>query len=219
MSTMIKHHLTDDLLMAYAAGNLPEAFSLVVASHVSLCDECRARLGEYEAVGGAILEESETAEMTADSLAATMILIGQMHATGDTAASVAPQKPGLFPRPLRDYVGGDLDTVEWRSFGGKVRQAVLPTDKGASARLLHIPAGVAMPDHGHNGTELTLVLQGAFEDEDGHFARGDVEVADADMEHTPVATQGADCICLVATDARLKFTGFLPRIAQPFLGI
>ena len=35
----IRHHLSDQLLMAYAAGQLPEAFNLVVATHVSLCDE------------------------------------------------------------------------------------------------------------------------------------------------------------------------------------
>ena len=61
---MIRHHLTDDLLMGYAAGVLPEAFSLVAATHVSLCDDCRARLAAFEAVGGAVLEEG-TAAMAA----------------------------------------------------------------------------------------------------------------------------------------------------------
>ena len=40
----IKHHLTDALIMAYSAGGLPEGFDLVIATHVSLCDECRARV-------------------------------------------------------------------------------------------------------------------------------------------------------------------------------
>ena len=52
----IRHHLSDQLLMAYSAGDLPEAFNLVVATHVSLCDECRARAEAYEAVGGAVLD-------------------------------------------------------------------------------------------------------------------------------------------------------------------
>ena len=50
------HHLTPQLLMAYSAGTLPEAFDLIVASHVSLCDTCRAELASYDAVGGALLE-------------------------------------------------------------------------------------------------------------------------------------------------------------------
>ena len=51
----IRHHVSDRLLMAYAAGTLPEAFSLVVATHLSLCDECRARAASYDALGGAVL--------------------------------------------------------------------------------------------------------------------------------------------------------------------
>ena len=76
-----------------------------------------------------------------------------------------------------------------------------------------------MPDHGHQGMELTLVLQGAFRDEVDRFARGDLEIATEDLEHTPVADIGEDCICLAATDAPLKFKSIIPRVMQPFLKI
>jgi len=76
-----------------------------------------------------------------------------------------------------------------------------------------------VPDHGHRGTELTLVLQGAFVDATDRFAAGDIEVANEDLNHTPVAEQGMDCICLAATDAPLQFKGLLPRLAQRFIGI
>jgi putative transcriptional regulator len=93
------------------------------------------------------------------------------------------------------------------------------TRAACRARCANIPAGCAVPDHGHAGTELTLVLQGAFRDETDRFGAGDVEVADADLDHQPVAEDGADCICLAATDAPLKFNSMLPRLAQPFLRI
>ena len=49
--------------MAYAAGNLPEAFNLIVATHVSLCDECRAVVESYDGLGGgAIIDEYRVAE-------------------------------------------------------------------------------------------------------------------------------------------------------------
>jgi putative transcriptional regulator len=67
--------------------------------------------------------------------------------------------------------------------------------------------------------EMTLVLKGAFRDELARFGRGDVEIANEDLEHTPVAEEGEDCICLAATDAPLKFNALIPRIAQPFIGI
>jgi putative transcriptional regulator len=66
---------------------------------------------------------------------------------------------------------------------------------------------------------MTMVLQGAFSDDDDRFARGDVEMADEDLNHTPVAEPGTDCICLAVTDAPLKFNSLIPRLAQPFLRI
>jgi len=213
----INHHLTDELLMSYAAGTLEEGFSLVVATHISLCDECRARLESFEAVGGSLVNDCEAAPVSDEALEATFALI---DAVPD--APVQPRvavKGSVFPAPLQEYVGGDLDDVTWRSVGGGVQQAVLKTEGGSKVRLLSIPGGAAMPDHGHLCLELTLVLKGAFEDEDGVFARGDIEIADEDLHHTPVASDGEVCICLAATDAPLRFKGLVPRIAQPFLGI
>ena len=219
MSNNIKHHLTDALLTAYAAGTLPEAFDLVVATHVSMCDECRARLAEFEALGGEVLEQMATDEAALDegSLAATMALIADESAAQPEAR---PVKAGsVFPGPLQAYAGADLDEVKWRRVGGGVSQKVLKTRGDATVRLLRIPAGSKMPDHGHRGTELTLVLSGAFMDEDDIFAAGDIEVANEELHHTPIAAEGEDCICLAATDAPLRFKGLMPRIAQRMIGI
>lgn len=215
---MIRHHLNDALLMAYSAGQLPEAFSLTVATHVSLCDECRARLGSFDAVGGALLDESSMPEaaMADDSLAMTLARIRQ---SGPTSRERPARKAGVFPAPLRDYAGGDVDAVKWRPIGGGVKQAILPTGRDASARLLYIPGGVAVPDHGHRGLELTLVLQGAFRDEFDRFGPGDIEVASENDVHTPVAEPGVACICLAATDAPLRFSSLIPRLLQPLLRI
>jgi len=218
MEQNIKHHLTDSVLMGYAAGALPEAFNLMVAVHVSLCDRCRAEVEGYDAVGGEMLAQlpGDDVALVADSFAATMALI----ANGASDDAPARRKQGsVLPGPLQDYIGGDLDRVKWRGIGLGVKQAILPTSRNASARLLFIPAGAAMPDHGHHGTEMTLVLQGAFQDKDDYFARGDVEVADSDVHHTPVADIHEDCICLAVTDAPLRFRGLIPKIAQRFARI
>ena len=218
MEQNIQHHLTDSVLMGYAAGTLPEAFNLMVAAHVSLCDRCRAEVESYDAVGGEMLAQlpGEDVALVSGSFAATMALI----AGGASDDAPARRKQGsVLPGPLQDYIGGDLDRVKWRSIGLGVKQAILPTSRDASARLLFIPAGAAMPDHGHHGTEMTLVLQGAFQDEDDYFARGDVEVADSDVHHMPVADIHEDCICLAVTDAPLQFQGLIRKIAQRFARI
>lgn len=219
----IKHHLSDALLMAYAAGQLPEAFNLVVATHVSLCDECRAQLASYDAVGGALIEEAaadtQGAMGEAALEAALQAALARIEGLPQATRSEPLRAAGVFPAPLADYVGGDLSAVRWQRLGGGVRQAILPTGRDASARLLYIPGGVAVPDHGHHGTELTLVLQGAFADDVARFDRGDIEIADQELEHTPVALAGQDCICLAASDARLRFRGMIPRLAQPLFRI
>ncbi len=211
----IRHHLPDPLLMAYAAGNLPEAFNLVVATHASLCDDCRARLAAFDSVGGVVMSEN-TASMDDGSLEAVM---ARLDGLPQANARAPLEAKGIFPVPLADYVDGGLDGVKWRSIGMGVKQAILPTGRDASARLLYIPAGAAVPDHGHRGLELTLVLQGAFVDQNDRFGRGDVEVANEATKHTPVAAAGEACICLAATDGPLLFTKLMPRLAQPFFRI
>lgn len=211
MTKNIKHHLTTPLLMGYAAGSLPEAFNLVVATHVSLCDECRAALAEYDAIGGETMLDVAPVALSADAFADTLALI----AKGDVEVA-QPHRNGPYPAPLAHYMPKG---EKWRKIGGGVSQMVLHTGDRATLRLLKIPAGTAVPDHGHKGTELTLVLQGAFVDESDQFAVGDVEVANESMHHTPVAEAGADCICLSATDAPLAFRQLLPRIAGRIMGI
>ena len=212
--TAITHHVPDDVLLGHATGALPQAFDLVVATHVSLNDDARARLQAFEAVGGVVLEDLEVAPLADSSLEQTLAKIDLPIPLDEPMAA-----SGLFPVPLRKAVGGDEGAVQWRSVAGGVKQCVLHSDDDGTARLLLIPAGKAMPAHSHNGAEMTLVIQGAYRDEDGVFARGDLEVADEAVSHTPIAEPGEDCICLVATNARLKFEGLLPRIAQPFFGI
>lgn len=209
------HHIPSDILAAYATGSLAEAYSLVVACHVSLCDACRAELTAFEAVGGDMLDRAGEADLAPDALEATLARIQS------APVEPAPARPArsAFPAPLQAYAAADSDSVRWRSIGGGVRQAVLDCRGGPTARLLYIPAGMAVPEHGHNGLELTLVLQGAFSDAVSRFGRGDVEVGDGDLEHQPVAEAGDACICLAATDAPLRFKSMLPRLFQPFIGI
>ena len=93
------------------------------------------------------------------------------------------------------------------------------TNDSGQARLLKIPAGRPVPEHGHNGRELTLVLAGSFNDKVGEFVRGDVEDVDQEIVHRPVATSVEECICLAVTESPLKFRSLLPKLAQHFIRI
>ncbi len=214
---MPRHHIADDLLLAYAAGSLAEGWSVAVATHLALCPACRTRLAAAEAAGGQLLETLETVPADAGSWQAVRARLATPAAASRPAPAAAN---AVLPKPLRDLVGGDLDAVRWTALGNAGAQARLKTsDRETQVRLLRIPAGKPVPEHGHRGRELTVVLSGAFTDGAQRFARGDVEDADVEVEHIPTATPEADCICLAVTDAPLRFRSWVVRALQPILGI
>ena len=87
----INHHLTDAIMMAYSAGSLPEAFELVIATHISLCDECRSRMHEFDAIGGSVMEQSDVAELDEGSFESTMARITNGDWSVDEPAIRAPK--------------------------------------------------------------------------------------------------------------------------------
>ncbi len=210
--TAISHHTPDALLAAYAAGSLPQPYALVVAAHISLCLDCRAAFESHQSAGGVILDMSDAQPVTQDLKSSIMDQL-------DTPVVPQPTYPrsGIFPGPVMAALKGK--PPRWKSLGLGVRQSIISAGKSGSARLLYIPPGQAVPDHSHNGMELTLVLQGSFSDATGHFGVGDLEVAYEDLEHTPTADEGEPCICLAATDAPLRFVSLIPRLLQPLFRI
>lgn len=222
----IRHHQSDELLLDYACGALSEAWSLALATHLALCPDCRRALGEAEALGGALLEAAEPAPVAPGALDAVLARLDSAPAEPPIPGP-APEGGPLpeLPEPLRGHVldtagTADLDRLPWRRLGLHTWHLPLRTgDPRATARLLRVPPGGAVPDHGHRGLELALVLRGAYADVTGRYARGDLQQTDETVEHRPRAEPGPDCVCLVVTDAPLRFRSLAVRLAQPLLGI
>ncbi len=220
---MITHHVSEATLISYAGGSLGEALSLVTASHLALCPECRLRLRAAAAAGGAMLESVEAAPLREGSLEHMMARLELETERSRRAPPPAPRpevRDMRLPQPLASRLAvGHLDEIRWRWIGPGVRTHLIDTPKsGGTLRLLKIAPGVAMPEHGHGGTELTLVLAGAYADETGHYGAGDIADLDEEAEHTPKAEAGEDCICLVATEAPTRFKGLVGRLMQPIIG-
>ncbi len=216
---MATHVPNEEVLLDYAAGSLAEAPSLMVATHLALCPESRARVHELEAVGGAMLEGIAPTDLTADSLEAILGRLDEPEPPVAQPARATVTAPEL-PQPLRDYLGCDLEGIQWKRRGMGVATAELPMPaEGGHSFLLKVDAGRAMPQHTHEGEEWVMVLKGAFDDETGHYARGDIAVSDDTVEHQPVAAMGEDCVCLVYTSGPLKLTGAFGRFMNPFVKI
>ncbi|WP_104666974.1 ChrR family anti-sigma-E factor [Ensifer adhaerens] len=221
----IRHHLSDELLVGFASGTLEEGWRLAVATHLALCPNCRARLTLMEDAAGELFESISPVPIEVSSFDR----LKQRIRNGERNRSASPRQPTeavkmvsppTIPEPLRTYLGGDLADLKWKSLGrGAYHIPIKLADRSTTARLLRIPAGKPVPEHSHGGRELTLVLRGSFHDGELLFARGDIEEADASVEHQPVATPGQDCICLAVTDAPLRFSSWFMRLLQPVLRI
>ncbi len=217
----ISHHLDDATLVAYTAGTLNEALSVAVASHLAVCRQCREAARRAEAIGGAILDAVEAQPVSADSLAHMMARIDRAGAAPEIGtAPVRVVTDPRVPHPLARYLDGGLDAIRWRWIAPGVHSHRLaPSDGGGNLQLLKIGPGLAMPEHGHGGAELTLILEGSYSDSTGSYRPGDIADLDEDVEHSPVVDSDIPCICLVATEAPTRFKGLLGRILQPYFRI
>jgi putative transcriptional regulator len=196
-----RHHPSADVLAAYAAGTHEPGFGLVVGAHVETCADCRARVGAFEASSGAALNELPQTELAPDALAQTLARLDQaapVAVSGDT-------------RPLLERL--PLKPKRWVAPG--VWVAAVDTPHAAENRVyvLSVAKGMVSARHEHSGAEYCTVLKGAYRDEIGTFAAGDFAAADGDLNHQPIVEGDEACVCLFATEGRLKPQGWIGRLA------
>ncbi|MFN3868588.1 MAG: ChrR family anti-sigma-E factor [Hyphomicrobiaceae bacterium] len=223
----ITHHPDAATLMSYAAGSLPEPLAAIVACHAAVCPACRREIEWLELAGGEFVSQLPETAMSSRPLGASEIGAraarpGKASPAGSRSSRTIEAVPsGDVPGPLVPLVGPSLDKVSWKYMAPGIRHVRLPLSKGVKGdlRLFKVAPGRAMPDHGHGGAEMTLLLAGSYTDEFGRFARGDVADLDTDAEHQPVADKDEGCICLIATIEPARYKGLLARLAQPFVGI
>lgn len=217
------HHPTDDLLWSYAAGSLDEPSSILVATHLALCPECRSVVVAAERVGGELFEDVELAAVEADALSSVLDRLdddGENQPTQLQPTQTIEHDAIGLPRPLKDYVPKSVKALPWRWLGPGVHYSAIETAaKGPKVGLLRIAPGTKVPMHGHSGNEMTMVLAGGYTDATGNYKRGDVEAADDGLVHQPIADAGEECVCLVVTEGELQPTGLIAKALQPFFRI
>lgn len=217
---MTSEHITvDDLLLAHAAGRLPEPVGLVVATHMALTPARQVAYRDYEALGGAMLEDLAPADLSDGGFER---LLARLDDDAEPIRGQQVQKRERavdpeVPAPLHPYIRGRVSDLPWKHYGA-VSETKLAIDESIyRTRLIILKAGKAVPKHTHDGQEITVVLTGAFNDGFGHYKRGDIAIADAHLDHQPVADPDRDCLCLTVTDAPLRLTGTFSRFLNPFL--
>lgn len=196
--------LNEELLTEYACGALGKAGALLAATQCAMRPDARAALADYERVGAAMLSLSAGEDLSPDALAHALERLDAEAAADEpaTAPRRIAQNASDLPAPLAAAMGCGLADVRWRMVMPGMSEAVIAGAKepDATASLIRLKAGRAIPCHGHTGREITLVLRGAFEDATGRYEAGDVAVADETMEHRPQIDSHEDCVCLSVSE-------------------
>lgn len=205
MTNRISHHPSDETLQARATGALDQARSLIVDMHLSRCPVCAERIGTFEAVGGALLEDTAIAPLKPGALERVLLRLAQEN----------PQpEPEMASDPLERY---ELGKWRWVGPGVQQRSVAVPEADGIKVFMLKAKPGTRLPHHKHTGYEWTCVLQGAFEHEFGRYGAGDFDEADETMEHKPRVSDGEPCICIVALQGNIELQSRLGRFLQPLI--
>jgi putative transcriptional regulator len=206
----IRHHLGTETLMSFAAGSLPNALAAVAGAHIALCRQCRDELVWFERIGGALLEDLPPLPL---------------RRTQPSLPPPVPEAPHLSERhggnaanPILRHAGEDFASIAWRRIGVGLWHHPLLRGNG-TLQLIKAAPGASVPEHGHGGPELTLILRGALSDATGSYGEGDVADLDQEIAHTPVADRQQGCVCAVANVVPTRFHNLLARLLQPWHGL
>jgi putative transcriptional regulator len=204
----------DALLAAYGAGSLDPSLHALVASHLILKPQSRRFVAALED-----LAADELTQMAPQPLSRRDERLAAIFGTDPAPRKAAPGAgTDILPSPLRHYLGRGLNDIHWRTKLPGVKEFRFEEKGRGDASLLWVRAGRRMPSHTHEGSEVTLVLQGGVSDVTGHYGRGDIAIADADLDHKPVSDEGEDCLCFAVTDAPLHLTGPFGRVLDRLFG-
>lgn len=213
------HHPGEAWLIDYAQGQLPELFDAVIRAHVGVCAACRDNVAFAERLGGDLLSAMpgkpstlSAADICAnhEQVANPQEILSRAHDSGSG---------DNIEQFVTTYLNSSLEALPWRQLGKGLRLCRLSERDGMRMWMLRGNPGTVLPAHTHAGSELTLVMKGAYFCGSDIFRAGDIEDADESTEHQPVITRDGECICLAVTEGSLRFRNLLPRLAQPFIGI
>ena len=222
MTSEAKFHPTLEQLEGFARGTLSAGMNVVISAHVELCKSCRTQVAELEAQAS-----NEWIQTTADTAQAdsnvkdfsSMIdsIVNHPQLQEDQQASDVSEIHMLnhsvsLPKVLAKVASEGL---VWKKLAGGINQATVTLDDQTQCEFLYMKPGSQVPVHKHQGSEITLVLDGSFSDELGHYKQSDFVVRTSKDMHQPVSEEG--CLCFAVLDSPLTFTKGVARLLNPFI--
>jgi len=221
MTQTVKHHPSLNILEQFADGRLTAEIALVVSAHLDYCPHCQQLCRDMEAdfAGDLVsspmtLAPSTSASQMPDKLSRIMAMPVLDEEKPASSASHLEFGGQLFklPHSVRRL---SEQRSKWLTLGG-IASCRLPSGEPHHLSLLVIGEKTEVPRHTHKGLEMTLVLAGEIEDENGRYVAGDLIVASSSHTHTPRNVQTEPCLCLSVLSAPLEFTQGMTRLLNPF---
>jgi putative transcriptional regulator len=212
----IKFDNLDALISGYVAGSLPLPLHVMMASQLELSGQHRPLVRVLEEAAGSDLEQVSPVEISKRDET-----LAQIFNSDEDAPSQAETAThcDVMPSALVGFTGYSINDIPWKAKLPGFKEFDLGTVDGCDVSMFWIRPGRTVPMHTHEGKELSLVLQGAFTDERGVFARGDISIADENVEHRPTADMSAPCIGFAVTDGPQRLSGSFKQRIGDILGV
>jgi putative transcriptional regulator len=206
----------DETLLHHAAGRLDAGFALVLDTHLALNSTSREIFTQFEEIGGLLLDECAPAPVEPSALNVVLAALDKPARedprVSREAQSFTDMPSGLtLPPPL---VGRRMGPWRWIAPGVRSRRIDVSPDSASRAFLLEIAPGVRIPQHGHEGREMTCVLRGSFVDRGQRHTECSFSRADEEDKHDIFVDSQTPCVCLVAFEGRTRPTHWTGRLYQ-----
>jgi putative transcriptional regulator len=225
----IAHHPDELVLFDFYNGRLSPGQALVISAHLEVCDTCRSSFALYDHIGAMLLDEVMPQSMREDALDLALARIdrpapervGPKSGSGSKAplssSDIAPYLEGIdLPQSLKE---AKFKKRYWGAPGVWLAQLDTQSNDGSKTYLMHVAKGIKMPEHDHQGMEMTLVLNGEFSDHNGTYKPGDLIICEAGHHHSPAIAMEQDCLCLISALAPIAPKTILGKLLQPFARI
>lgn len=219
MTNTATFHPSKEIISAFAKGELSTGMSVALSAHIDLCEACHSLTSEMEAKAIAswqpVANEAPVTEFT--SVMSSIVNQPQRKSQQSGGPSSVREihmlnHSVLLPRVLAKAASKGL---AWKKLSGGINQALVKLDNETQCEFIYMTPGSQVPVHKHQGSEVTLVLDGSFSDELGHYRASDFVVRAKEHLHRPASEEG--CLCFAVLDSPLTFTEGLARLMNPFL--
>ena len=189
--TLVKNQLIFD----YASGSLGFSKSVFASTYLYLNSKASNINSTFEAMLGDDLLNNDNIPVT--KLKYTDCLKNEKNDTNEIYADVSPISKLVGP----------LNQIKWKQVYKGFKEFNPKVSDENELKLIKMDPGASVPLHSHGGQEYILVLNGSFCDEYGKYNKGDMQINDQKIKHTPIACKDEGCICLTITEKEVIFFG------------